>query len=66
MGGSALKNIAADRICPICGEDNHCQHGEDSCWCEEVIIPQKLLDQVPLDKRGKVCICRPCIENFKE
>ncbi|WP_040378405.1 cysteine-rich CWC family protein [Dethiobacter alkaliphilus] len=51
-----------ERICPLCGQDNNCQHGKGSCWCINYKIPQYLLDMVPEDKKNKACICRSCIE----
>ncbi|MDW7651363.1 MAG: cysteine-rich CWC family protein [Bacillota bacterium] len=36
-----------ERICPLCGQDNNCQHGEGSCWCQDFKIPQYILDMVP-------------------
>lgn len=49
--------------CIICGEDNRCELGiKASCWCEQLYIPPALLGEVPVDKRGKVCICQNCVE----
>lgn len=53
-----------ERICPLCGEDNNCQHGEGSCWCKDYKIPQHILDMVPDDKKRKVCVCKSCIEKY--
>ncbi|NLY77941.1 MAG: cysteine-rich CWC family protein [Tissierellia bacterium] len=53
-----------EKICPICGGPNNCQHGEASCWCQEVVIPKHIIEMVPEDKRGKVCICISCIEKY--
>ncbi|MBP0725368.1 cysteine-rich CWC family protein [Bacillus sp. RG28] len=52
------------RICPNCGQDNNCQHGQGGCWCETVKVSRHLLELVPEDKMGKVCICKSCIEKF--
>ena len=41
------------KACPICGEDNNCQHGQGSCWCETVVFPKHLLDMIPDEKKGK-------------
>ncbi|MCW3490313.1 cysteine-rich CWC family protein [Dethiobacter alkaliphilus] len=52
-----------ERICPLCGQDNNCQYGEEgNCWCINYKIPQYILDMVPEDKKNKSCICRSCIE----
>ncbi|AOY75618.1 cysteine-rich CWC family protein [Clostridium formicaceticum] len=52
----------AERKCPLCGQDNNCQHGENSCWCSDYEFPQDLLDMVPEDKKRKACICKSCVE----
>lgn len=56
----------SDRICPLCGQDNNCQHGQGGCWCETVKFPKHILDMVPDDKKGKACICKSCLEKYKE
>jgi len=49
----------------LCHTKNICQANTDnSCWCHDVIVPQKLLDLVPEKLKGKSCICRRCIEKF--
>jgi len=56
------------RICPICGEDNNCQHGKDGqerCWCMEVSFPKHILDMIPDDKKGKACICLSCLKKYQ-
>ena len=53
-----------ERICPICCQDNNCQHGQGGCWCGTVKVPKQLLELVPEDKKGTVCICKTCIEKF--
>lgn len=54
------------RVCPLCGEDNNCQHGQGNCWCESLEFPKGLLDMIPDDKKGKACICRSCLEKYKK
>ncbi|NLW23264.1 MAG: cysteine-rich CWC family protein [Tissierellia bacterium] len=53
-----------EKICPICGQPNNCQHGQEYCWCVTAKTPKEIFDLVPEDKRGKVCICRSCIEKY--
>jgi len=60
----ALNDI--EKICPICGRLNNCQHDQGDCWCEKIEIPKYILDLVPVDKRGKACICKSCIEKYKK
>jgi len=55
-----------DTICPFCGKQNQCMaHVKAACWCNEIHVPQKLIDIVP-ENKGKACICRSCILLFKE
>ncbi len=53
-----------EKICPICGRENNCQHGQGGCWCDNVVFPKKVLDMIPADKRGKACVCRNCLEKY--
>jgi len=53
-----------EKICPLCGQHNNCKHGEGGCWCEAVKIPKQLLDLIPDDKKGKVCVCKACIDKY--
>ncbi len=56
-----------EKICPICGKDNNCMaHRYEPCWCNDVEIPQELLDMVPESKKRKACICLKCIQDFKD
>ncbi|MEG0775536.1 cysteine-rich CWC family protein, partial [Clostridium sp.] len=32
-----------ERICPLCGQDNNCQHGQGGCWCDTVKVPKHVL-----------------------
>ena len=54
---------AEERICPLCGEDNNCQHNKD-CWCFQVPIPAYIVEMIPETERGKSCICKSCIEKY--
>ena len=53
-----------ERICPLCGQHNNSQHGEDHCWCTNYRFPQHILEMVPEDKRNKACICKSCLERY--
>ena len=59
---SVYKKI--ERICPLCGQDNNCQHGQGGCWCDKVKVPKYILDLIPNDKKGKACICKSCLEKY--
>lgn len=43
----------AEKICPLCGKDNNCQHGQAECWCTKVKIPKHVLNLVPEYKKIK-------------
>ena len=55
-----------ERICPLCGQDNNCQHGQGGCWCDTVKFPKHILDLIPNDKKGKACICKSCLEKHQK
>ena len=58
-----MNNKEQEKICPLCGENNNCQHGKE-CWCTTIKVPKYVLDLVPEDKKGKACICKNCIEKY--
>ncbi|MBC8588001.1 cysteine-rich CWC family protein [Paratissierella segnis] len=58
-----MNNKEQEKICPLCGENNNCQHGKE-CWCTTIKIPKHVLDLIPEDKKGKACICKSCIEKY--
>lgn len=53
-----------EKTCPLCGENNNCQHGKGDCWCTNIKIPNHILDMVPKDKKDKACICKTCIDKY--
>lgn len=61
---------ADNKICPLCGKENGCgyEKGMDhfTCWCATIDVPKELREQVPDELKGKACICRDCINKFKE
>jgi hypothetical protein len=63
------ENVQSDAgVCPLCGEPNKCAMKIDpnatECWCDSIIIPQELLDKLPVKSIGKDCICKNCVESF--
>ena len=50
--------------CPICGEPNDCSmatsDGAVDCWCYSAEISDDVLERVPADRRGLVCVCARC------
>ncbi|HAC34585.1 MAG TPA: hypothetical protein DCF45_08730 [Gammaproteobacteria bacterium] len=57
----------ASRRCPVCGEQNNCgllnQNGNQQCWCVDVNPADGILDSLPQEVRGKVCLCRRCLDS---
>jgi hypothetical protein len=49
-------------LCPICGQPNGCgaARGEATCWCETAVIPAEVLERIPVEARGRACVCREC------
>ncbi len=56
------KTIVDPRRCPLCGNSNQCgiATGEKSCWCFSQPIPQGVLQKLPAEARGVMCVCRIC------
>lgn len=56
-------------ICPICGNQNNCGYvnglSHEGCWCEKVEVPKELRDKIPEHLKGKACICKACVMEFK-
>ena len=48
--------------CPLCGGPNECglAAGKSECWCFEAKIAPEVLERVPEEAKGKVCVCRGC------
>ena len=61
-----MNSTSPERVCPLCGQDNNCQHNEATCWCASVKIPKYILDMIPEDKKGKACICKACLDRLQE
>jgi hypothetical protein len=57
------------RVCPICGNDNDCAHEQGlpdgACWCSHIAVPKELMARIPDNLKGKACICRNCILDFR-
>lgn len=63
------ENVVDKKICPLCGGENDC-HAEkegshDVCWCVTTKIPKGLLEKIPQEKRGKACVCKRCVEDYR-
>lgn len=50
--------------CPLCGAVNDCAiaagRAPESCWCMSATIDPGVIASVPVEARGKVCICSRC------
>jgi hypothetical protein len=59
-------NDATNKLveCPICGKHNNC--GNHSCWCSKEVFPSGIFDLVPVNQLRKSCICKECLDKFKE
>jgi len=58
-------------LCPLCGGPNDCQlclpaARQDRCWCVHEEFPKELLARVPDYFRNRACICRSCVEQFRQ
>ncbi|MBE6049177.1 MAG: hypothetical protein E7214_00565 [Clostridium sp.] len=57
-------------ICPICGKPNNCAFEKgmihEGCWCEKISVPKELREMVPVELRGKACICESCVREYKK
>lgn len=66
--GSELVNTIDTSRCPICHELNVCAIEKakatgtksERCWCMDAVFTPAVMDQVPEQARGKVCICAKC------
>ena len=57
----------SENICPFCHADNNCMaHSGAPCWCNQVTVPQELLDLLPEKNKGHACICLSCLQAFHE
>jgi len=58
-----MNELRLDR-CPICGGPNDCgmAAGKNECWCASVKISAEALAKAPEGAKGKVCVCRKCVE----
>lgn len=57
----------ANIYCPLCGEENKCMaRTSEDCWCTSEKFPKGIFDLVPEESWRKHCICKSCLEAFKE
>lgn len=55
------------KICPFCKKENGCQAHipNNNCWCNHIKVPVELREFIAPEFRMKACICKECIELFK-
>lgn len=56
----------ANIYCPLCGEKNGCMAGEGYCWCTLEEFPREIFELIPVDSKNKHCICKKCLNEFRE
>ncbi|MED3564439.1 cysteine-rich CWC family protein [Bacillus xiapuensis] len=59
----------ANKYCPICGEENKCMGGSGArggCWCDKEVFPNEIFALVPEESIRKHCICKNCLDQYKE
>ncbi|MDR6999792.1 cysteine-rich CWC family protein [Neobacillus niacini] len=59
----------SNKYCPICGEENQCMTGageHGNCWCDSKTFPNEILELVPAESIRKHCICKKCLDQYKE
>jgi hypothetical protein len=61
--------LGHDEQCPLCGRDNHCRVAKGHlykgpCWCHEIIVPNRILTRLAVDRLEPACLCRPCLETI--
>ncbi|MBO7742678.1 cysteine-rich CWC family protein [Paenibacillus sp. MWE-103] len=61
----AIGETLNEAVCPLCGGVNACA-GSRACWCAGEAFPEGLFAFVPPEARGRACICRFCLESYKE
>ena len=60
-------NTVNEYECPLCGEHNACgAHNDSPCWCCSTGIPQALIDRIPSEKKMKACICKACVDRYRQ
>jgi hypothetical protein len=61
--------LGADERCPLCEGDNGCRVAKghlykDACWCQEIVVPGRILSRLAEEWADPACLCRPCLESI--
>jgi iron complex transport system permease protein len=59
-----VREVAAVKHCPQCGEPFGCGHGQPGCWCEEVLLSAETLTR--LRTVADDCLCPACLSGYAE
>ena len=60
------------RLCVLCGEPNDCALAESSpssgepCWCVAEEFPTLLVESVAREQGQSRCLCRRCLERYRQ
>ena len=62
-----MSQLRQDR-CPLCGGANDCggAPAKSECWCEKLTISREVIEMVPGEAKGKVCVCAKCAQAANE
>jgi len=54
--------VSGGTVCPVCGAANDCgvAAGKVDCWCFTAVLPPEVLEKIPGDAQGSVCVCPAC------
>src|ERR671937_556334 len=63
-GPMRVREVAAVKHCPQCGEPFGCGHGQPGCWCEEVLLSAETLTR--LRTVADDCLCPACLSGYAE
>src|ERR687888_1221505 len=63
-GPMRVREVAAVKHCPQCGEPFGCGHGQPGCWCEQVLLSAETLTR--LRRVADDCLCPACLSGYAE
>ncbi len=65
-----MSEVIDEKVCPLCQKPNHCGQASgdsfDLCWCAIEKFPREIFALVPPEKLHKACICKECLNKFKQ
>lgn len=68
MTADSSKEIAKtspkNLVCESCGESFSCGSNLDKCWCFEIDLTDKTLENLKSDYNN--CLCNNCLKNYGE